>query len=41
MGEGWLAGWLGFREKTVEGWGRFNEELKVWCEKGDVESVAV
>jgi hypothetical protein len=32
MGEGWVAGKTGMREKTMKGWGGFNEDLKRWCE---------
>jgi hypothetical protein len=39
MGEGWVAGRTGMREKTRIGWGGFNEDLKRWCEEGKSQGV--
>jgi hypothetical protein len=33
MGESWVAGKMGMREKTIRGWEGFNEDFKKWCEK--------
>ncbi|KAF2679468.1 hypothetical protein K458DRAFT_435087 [Lentithecium fluviatile CBS 122367] len=32
IGEGWVAGAIGFRKSTVEGFKGFNADLKRWCE---------
>jgi hypothetical protein len=36
MGENFIAKRAGFREKTLKGWERFNQDLKKWCEASEV-----
>jgi hypothetical protein len=35
MGDGLVARKTGMREKTLKGWGGFNEDFKRWCESGN------
>jgi hypothetical protein len=36
MGTNFLAGWIGVRDKTLKGFGAYNEDLKKWYEREEM-----